>query len=352
MCRKPGFTLIELLVVIAIVSIIAVLGMISLSNARMKSRDAKRVADIKQVQVALEMFYDTNSRYPTEDEWATNSLYSTSSIGTTTYIVEIPVAPNNADGSFCDNNNSSYYYSSNGEDYNIRACLGANIGTLQSGIIIASPDGSATCGIATVSDVDSNIYNTVQIGKQCWLKENLKTTRYNDRTEIANISSNSSWQNDTTGAYSWYNNDYDTYGSIYGALYNWHAVDTGNLCPLGWHVPTDNDLKILVEGQATSGCESSTGGQCSPAANLLKEEGTAHWTYSVGVTNASGFTALPGGVRDSDGSFFWIGDNTLFWSSTVSGVNAWNRAINKVSTLIDRNVNEQAIGMSVRCIKN
>jgi len=82
---NPAFTLVELLVVIAIISIIAVLGMVSLSNARMKSRDAKRVTDVKQVQVALEMFYNTNNRYPTTDEWNAGTIVSTSSSGEVVY---------------------------------------------------------------------------------------------------------------------------------------------------------------------------------------------------------------------------------------------------------------------------
>jgi hypothetical protein len=103
--------------------------------------------------------------------------------------------------------------------------------------IVASQLGATCAGMPTITDIDGNIYNTVQIGSQCWMKENLRTTKYNDGSDIEYPGSdNNSWQNNTIGAYAWCNNDISWKGS-YGAYYNWHAVsNTNGLCPLGWHV--------------------------------------------------------------------------------------------------------------------
>lgn len=123
--KKKGFTLIELLVVIAIISIIAVLGMVSLGNARMKARDAKRVADVKQVQVALEMFYDSNNRYPTAEEWDSGTIVATTSSGETVYyLTSIPEAPMPADGD-CTVTDNTYTYTTTGDSYAIDFCIGS-----------------------------------------------------------------------------------------------------------------------------------------------------------------------------------------------------------------------------------
>ena len=98
---------------------------------------------------------------------------------------------------------------------------------------------------ATVADIDGNIYNTVKIGNQAWMAENLKTTKYNNGTEIPLIVDKPAWEALMTGGYCWYNNE-DVNKNIYGALYNWYAVNTGNLCPIGWHVPSYNEWDILA----------------------------------------------------------------------------------------------------------
>jgi len=97
-----------------------------------------------------------------------------------------------------------------------------------------------------VKDVDGNYYNVKKIGNQLWFKENLKTTKYNDGTNIPQVTLKANWNALSSGAYSWYNNDSVTYKSktnYIGALYNWYAVNTNKLCPVGWHVPTDEDWK-------------------------------------------------------------------------------------------------------------
>src|SRR4030043_1071771 len=104
---------------------------------------------------------------------------------------------------------------------------------------------SFSTSLLTISDADGNTYATVTIGSQIWMKENLKTTRLNSGTSIPLVTDNTGWANSITPVYCWYNNNESTYKNIYGALYNWYTVTTGNLCPLGWHVPTDGDWKIL-----------------------------------------------------------------------------------------------------------
>ncbi len=158
-----------------------------------------------------------------------------------------------------------------------------------------------------ITDIDGNYYNIVKIGSQVWMAENLKTTRYSDSTNIPYVTDSLNWINFNTPAYCWYNND-STNKDIYGALYNWYAADTTKLCPAGWHVPSDADWTTLT---------SYLGGS-SVAGGKLKEAGTTHWlNVNTGATNESGFTALPGGYRNSLGSFDLIGTQAYWWSNTL-----------------------------------
>jgi prepilin-type N-terminal cleavage/methylation domain-containing protein len=137
--KKSAFTLVELLVVIAIIGLIATLSVIALGNARSKSRDSKRVSDIKQVQTALELFFSDQGRYPTSEEWNSGSLYATGTFGTTTYLEHIPTSPDNADGDCSAGENLYNYYSYNGDTYTLTFCLGKEIGSLNSGLQLATP---------------------------------------------------------------------------------------------------------------------------------------------------------------------------------------------------------------------
>ncbi len=470
--NKKAFTLIELLVVIAIIGILATISVIAFQNARSKSRDAKRIGDAKQVQTALELFFNDNNRYPTVEEWNTGKIYSTSTGVTSTYMQAIPTAPTPADGACTNDQNSiSYIPTDNGSSYSISFCLGNTTGSLVPGLKCLTPGGildggcgsfvlnyiagingtisgilyqvvnyggsgslvtaipnlgyifekwsdnnstdparfdtaavnttasftcladctgrcsgddgcggscpdnctggqtcvsgtcqsSFACGVETVTynggpNGDYN-YPTVLINGQCWFKENLRTIKYNDGTSILNLTDTSQWVADITGAYVWYQNDYTNFGSIYGALYNFYAINLAsnggrNICPVDWHVPTDTELKSLVEGQATIGCQSSTGGQCSPAGAKLKEVGTTHWSSSNTGTNTSGFTALGAGARQADGSFAYQSTDAYFWSSSVSGSYSWGRYIYKGLSTVYRFEYDRAFGMSVRCLKD
>ena len=198
----------------------------------------------------------------------------------------------------------------------------------------------------TVTDIDGNIYNTVTIGTQIWLVENLKTTKYNDGTSIPLVTGNTSWANLSTPGYCFYDNDSGTNKSIYGALYNWYTVNTGKLCPTGWHVPSDIEWITLTN---YLGGENIAGGN-------LKETGMSHWfTPNAGATNSSGFTALPGGYRQDDGSFYNINDDDFWWSTTIStsqNTKAWSREVNYNYPYLYKDIYLKNFGYSVRCIGN
>lgn len=199
-----------------------------------------------------------------------------------------------------------------------------------------------------VIDIDGNVYTTVTIGTQVWLKENLKTTKYNDGTAIPNVTDNTTWSTLTAGAYCDYSNTpaySTTYG--YGRLYNWYAVantNPKNVCPTGWHVPTDAQLTTLV---TYLGGEALAGGK-------LKETGTAHWlTPNTGATNETGFTALPGGYRNTSGTFGLLGNTGFWWSSSEQNTNySWYYYIYYGNGSLIRLDNEKHIGSSVRCLKD
>jgi uncharacterized protein (TIGR02145 family) len=199
----------------------------------------------------------------------------------------------------------------------------------------------------TVTDIDGNIYKTIVIGTQTWLEENLKTTKYNDGTNIPNVTDNSEWMNLITAAYCWYDNNISN-KKPYGALYNWHAVNTGKLCPSGWHVPSFDEFQNLRDFLGDTG----PGGQ-------LKEKGTGHWkTPNTGATNSSGFTALPGGKRDpfnnNNGAFIFFGEAGYFWSSSQGGnpMDGKDMALFYDNAEIGPGENVKGNGYSVRCIKN
>jgi uncharacterized protein (TIGR02145 family) len=166
-------------------------------------------------------------------------------------------------------------------------------------------------GTPTVKDIDGNTYNTVQIGTQCWMKENLKVSRYKNGDAIPIVTDNTTWNNLSTGARCWYDNDSISYEEPYGNLYNWYATsDSRGICPTGWHVPTDAEWTTLT---TYLGGESVAGGK-------MKSVGTTFWNSpNTGATNESSFSALPGSFRSFDGNYSHKSIFAFFWSTTVSG---------------------------------
>ena len=198
--------------------------------------------------------------------------------------------------------------------------------------------------VNTVTDIDGNIYHVVTIGTQVWMVENLKTTKYRDGTSIPNVIGNSTWGLLTTGVYCDYDNS-SSNSTTYGRMYNWYAInDAHNICPSGWHIPTDAEWTTLTNYL----------GGLSVAGAKLKETGIAHWTSpNVDATNENGFTALPGGTRWVDGVFGLIGTEGRWWTSTENDAqNAWWRMINNTTGSVVRTNNLKTYGLSVRCIKD
>lgn len=195
-----------------------------------------------------------------------------------------------------------------------------------------------------VNDVSGNVYDTINIGSQVWLKQNLKTTKYRNGDAIPNVTGNTIWSGLTTGAYCDYANT-PSNSTSYGRLYNWYTVnDSRKICPTGYHVPTDAEWTTL---------ETYLGGS-SAAGGKLKEIGLSHWlSPNTGATNSTGFTALPGGYRDFDGTYSVIGSDGLWWSSTEnSSTSVWYRSIDfNYSTLFKYDY-YKIVGFSVRCLKD
>jgi uncharacterized protein (TIGR02145 family) len=235
--------------------------------------------------------------------------------------------------------------------YYVRAYATNSVGTGYGNEVSFTTTGagpSFTCGTSTVSDLDNNTYNTVQIGTQCWTQSNLKTSRYRNGDNIPTGLSNSVWQNTTSGAYVIYNNDPVNDG-LYGKLYNHYAVtDSRGLCPTGWHVPSDGEWTTL---------ENHLGGS-SVAGGALKSTATqptpGGWNPpNTGATNSSGFTALPGGLRLDLGDFGGMALHGDWWSSDLlSGSPAWHRSMDRTSSVINRFGGNRSLGFSVRCCRD
>jgi uncharacterized protein (TIGR02145 family) len=256
------------------------------------------------------------------------------------------------------------------------------IATNAGGSSVASAASSAVtpvaCGLVTSVTIDGYSYPTVSIGTQCWTKENLRVRRYSDGTEIrfdksggsaGTVSQTWSGTRLNYGAYTLYEHDSIATPSsnltTYGYLYNWYAVkgiitdggmSTNNICATGWHVPTDSDWNKLVksiDSGADTSANSST--QSTTAGGKMKSTSTLWNTAtppSPGTDNF-GFTVLPGGYRNNDGSFGGIRGYAFFWSATEDGSNyAWSRGLNGASGNVGRPSFNKSLGASVRCLRD
>jgi uncharacterized protein (TIGR02145 family) len=197
----------------------------------------------------------------------------------------------------------------------------------------------------TISDVDGNVYGTIKIGNQFWMSENLRTTKYNNSVSIPFVEDNNKWKSAIEGAYCWYNNNYSN-KSDYGGLYNWYTINTGKLCPTGWHVPTKSEWDILMNFL----------GGYTEAGGKLKEKGLTHWlSPNYGASNISGFTARPGGWRNYDyGIFLDIGKFGYWWAaSPVSEISSFSFGMGCADSGLEMYPGmENHSGNSVRCIKD
>ncbi len=198
-------------------------------------------------------------------------------------------------------------------------------------------------------------YDLVDINGQCWFAENLATANYNDGSPIPNVTGFSAWGALTTPAYCWYNNNI-SYKPVYGGLYNYFAVETGNLCPTGWHVASDCDWMYLENSLGLSPVDQSTSGWRGAALPLGGKLKNNAWTSpNLGASNSSGFSALPGGFRmgTSSGTFSGIVNYGFWWTSSNNNTTtAWHRGMGYNELGLDRDIIIKKYGASVRCIKD
>jgi uncharacterized protein (TIGR02145 family) len=208
----------------------------------------------------------------------------------------------------------------------------------------------------TVTDIDGNVYQTVLIGTQWWMAENLKTTRYADGSAIPNVTSNAAWTALDSGAWCNYENS-AVNGAVYGKLYNWYAVaDPRNVCPTGWHVPSDEEWMQLEIYLGMPPSEASQMGLRGSSANVGGQmKAMDLWQPpNTGANNSSGFSGLPGGFRlNNGGAFYYLGFNGTWWSATAyDGLGAWNRRLNNGNGGVGRYSGYKQAGYSVRCVKD
>ena len=199
----------------------------------------------------------------------------------------------------------------------------------------------------TVLDNDNNEVETVTIGTQTWMANNLKSVHYRNGDVIGTTSPVTlDITAENSPVYQWFaNGSYDT-SKVYGNLYTWYAVTDGRfICPTGWHLPTDDEWTTM---------EGFLGGILF-SGSVLKETGNKHWIapYNTDANNMTCFTALPAGYRPASGSFALLHNEAHFWSATESETSkAWERMLSATSFSTARQGADKRAGLSVRCIKD
>lgn len=185
---------------------------------------------------------------------------------------------------------------------------------------------------------------SVTICNQVWMQKNLDVSTYRNGDPIPQVTDATAWSNLTTGAWCYYNNG-PANNAVYGKLYNWYAVnDARGLAPTGWHIPSDAEWTTL---STCLGGDVVAGGK-------MKEVGLTHWlSPNTGADNSSGFAGLPGGNREINGTFNFLGSNGYFWSSTELPTSyAWYRSLNYINGSLNRSNYNKVFGLSVRCLRD
>ena len=214
--------------------------------------------------------------------------------------------------------------------------------------------------VASVTDIDGNTYETVLIGSQCWMAENLRVGTYRDGTPIIFVTDTTQWKEHNiteTGAYGVYDNDI-LHSDALGLLYNWYVVDNEcELCPEGWRVPDDDDWRQLELNLGMSEASAdSTGIRGSNEASKMAERYSLWLAGELRCDSGlgkSGFSVVPAGYRYSNGEYCKIFNLAHFWSSSeFSSSLAWSRKLSYNSSKVNWNKRSKHFGFSVRCIRN
>jgi len=188
-----------------------------------------------------------------------------------------------------------------------------------------------------VTDADGNSYETIQIGAQLWMKENLKTTKYCNGDDIPNVTTDT-WFSLNTPAWTYFNNDSNNDNNGYGKLYNWYAMrDTRNVCPCGWHVPTKEEWEIMADHL----------GGLAAAGEAMKS--TTGWIQNDWATNSSGFTGLPAGLRVYANTILYDKWDGVWWQNTEFGE---GKQLHVDSFYLLNPVGGKQLGLSIRCVKD
>jgi uncharacterized protein (TIGR02145 family) len=242
------------------------------------------------------------------------------------------------------------------QPYIIPAISSANNTNNQSGSMIH------TCGADSVhnlnlnygnlTDQEGNVYKTIAIGNQVWMAENLKTSIFRNGESIPNVTDNAQWAGLSTSAWCYYNNN-SQFECPYGKLYNWYtATDSRNVCPTGWHVPTDDEWSILINHLDLN----ANGGDnfFNSAGGKMKSRGVHYWlSPNQQATNVSGFSGLPGALRDAAAEFYNNLFQGLWWSSSeYLPPIAWCRSLSYHTGACYRLTNNDTYGLSIRCLRD
>lgn len=205
-----------------------------------------------------------------------------------------------------------------------------------------------------ITDIDGNFYQTVNMGSTEYMISNLKSSRLNNGTPILRADDPLQWTSNSSSMYCWYDDDSLANESTNGKLYNNNAVNTGRLCPDGWHVASDSEWKLLeFYLEMTPADTLLTGWRESDQGSKLKDRGTENWlSPNTGATNQSGYTAMGSGYRNNDGGFAGKGESFCTWTSTMGiSQKLWIRKLSNLETRVYRETEEDNFGFSVRCIK-
>ena len=345
--KKNGFTLIEIIIALFIIGLIVTLASISINKIREKGRDIKRVDNIKQIQLALEMYRRDVGSYPETLNFGEQLVNPSNS-----NIVYLDKIPTNLFYGGGDCPNEEYSYSLTDGKYEIEFCLENFQTEIESNYNCATVSGISNgrcfqCG--TLLSYQEENYNTVQIGNQCWMAENLNSGIMINSSVLQS-------NNDVIEKYC--SNNIEGNCDVYGGLYQWNEMmqyltDEGSqgICPNNWHIPTDaewTELTRYVIGDPF--CDPNSG--CPPAGEKIKAN--AENIPSWNGTDDFNFSALPSGFCNNLGVFYPLGVRAHFWSSTLksSSLIPIQRNIHSTHNEIDFDTADFSWGFSIRCIKD